>query len=99
MPLIKSYTLLINYHKNISYDHHFSFPTWTYGCENNKCVRRPSASVFQANDSFVDSDREFAGIQGLSTCKMTCGEKANLWPYPTGLVNLSDTTFNFLPVR
>ena len=82
-----------------SYDHYFSFPTWTYRCENNKCTRRPSASVIQANDSLEGTDSEFAGIQGLSTCKMTCGGRANLWPYPTGLVNLSDTTFNFLPVR
>ena len=36
--------------------------------------------------------------QSLITCRMTCGEIANLWPYPTGTVNLSDTTFNFLPV-
>ena len=93
---INSYTLSISYHKFYII---FSFPTWIYRCENNKCARWPSASVIQANDSLEGTDSEFAGIQGLSTCKMTCGEKANLWPYPTGSVNLSDTTFNFLPVR
>ena len=99
MPRIKLIHYLYAIINSTSYYHSFSFPTWTYRCENNKCVRRASASVFEADDSLVGSDRELAGIRGLSTCKMTCGEKANLWPHPTGLVNLSDTTFNFLPVR
>ena len=74
------------------------------------CVKRPmnyssdvgdagssNISVMGKNESYLTEEIHIA--QSLTTCKMTCGTKANLWPYPTGSVNLSDNLFHFLPVN
>ena len=76
----------------------FRYPTWTYKCEDNRCVKRRAYLAHQSDEDNQVSEHMAQYNQSLITCKMTCGEKANLWPYPTGTVNLSDTTFNFLPV-
>ena len=74
------------------------YPTWTYECEDNKCIKKLAYLADQSDEGREGSEHIPQYNQSLITCKMTCGEKANLWPYPTGTVNLSDTTFNFLPV-
>ena len=62
------------------------------------CVKQPAYITPDINGGVDDHGHKSQPVQSLITCKMKCGNEAPLWPYPTGLVNLSDTTFNFLPV-
>ena len=36
-------------------------------------------------------------MQGLNACKMTCSSRGNLWPVPTGRVQVSQELVKFLP--
>ena len=36
-------------------------------------------------------------VQGLNACKMTCSSRGNLWPMPTGRVQVSQDLVKFLP--
>ena len=76
----------------------FRRPSWTYACEKSMCVKRPVDIISDINGGLGEQGNKPERVQSLITCKMICGNKANLWPYPTGSVNLSDSTFNFLPV-
>ena len=82
----------------------YRYPTWTYKCENLRCVKQLILNSESSDREKGDVNGEEASekCQSLISCKMKCGErdKSNLlWPHPTGNVNLSETTFNFLPVR
>ena len=82
----------------------YRYPTWTYKCENSRCVKHlvlDSESPDNGNN-YSNNEKDSGKCQSLIACKMKCGarDKSNLlWPSPTGKVNVSATTFNFLPVR
>ena len=82
---------------NVYVIYNFRYPTWTYNCVEGKCVKQLAHLVSSGNEGNQGSENKHN--QSLTTCKMLCGEKASLWPYPTGIVDLSNTTFNFLPVN
>ena len=84
-------------HGNLYVIHDFRYPTWTYNCVAGKCVKQLAQLVSSGNEG--NQSPKNKNNQSLTTCKMLCGEKASLWPYPTGQVDLSNTTFNFLPVN
>merc|ERR1711899_588247 len=73
----------------------FSLPSpWSYTCDRSnasigghhhaaRCVKVPA---FKAEE-----------VQGLNACKMTCSSRGNLWPMPTGRVQVSQDLVKFLP--
>jgi len=73
----------------------FSLPSpWSYTCDRSnssigghhhaaRCIKVPA---FKAEK-----------VQGLNACKMTCSSRGNLWPVPTGRVQVSRDLVKFLP--
>ena len=81
----------------------YRYPTWTYKWENSRCVKRLvlNSEAPDHENNYNNDGKDSEKCQSLITCKMKCGardESNVLWPRPTGKVNVSETTFNFLPV-
>ena len=67
-----------------------SSPPWTYTCDDSlrKCVKTFLHPLEPYNRSEV---------VGLGQCLMFCSPGSTLFPAPTGVVNLGNTSLNFLP--
>jgi len=73
----------------------FTLPSpWSYTCDRSnssigghfhpaRCIKVPSSQAEK--------------VQGLNACKMTCSVRGNLWPAPTGAVEVSTSLVPFLP--
>lgn len=73
----------------------FSLPSpWSYTCD------RSNSSIgghYHPARCVKVSSSKAETVQGLNACKMTCSQKGNIWPAPTGSVSVSTGLVSFLP--
>ncbi|XP_042885216.1 chitooligosaccharidolytic beta-N-acetylglucosaminidase-like [Penaeus japonicus] len=55
---------------------------WGWACINGRCVKQEKSDA--------------RTLSSLDTCKLTCGPHGSLWPRPTGVTRIGDTTVSFL---
>jgi len=73
----------------------FSLPSpWSYTCD------RSNSSIgghFHPARCIKVASHKAEKVQGMNACKMTCSHRGNIWPSPTGQVQVSPRLVNFLP--